>query len=46
MHPLFGYLQGREDATVMGICHLAMSECSLSIGEELFRYGVPGGVQA
>ncbi|CAL1131827.1 unnamed protein product [Cladocopium goreaui] len=41
-HPLFGHLQGNEDSTINGICHLAMSECSLVIGEELFRYGVTG----
>lgn len=41
-HPLFGHLHGKEDTILMGICHLAMSECSLVIGEELFRYGVRG----
>jgi len=42
MHPLFGHLQGKEDSMMLGICHLAMSERSLVIGEELFRYGTPG----
>eukprot|EP00931_Biecheleriopsis_adriatica_P072966 TRINITY_DN47344_c0_g1_i1.p1 TRINITY_DN47344_c0_g1~~TRINITY_DN47344_c0_g1_i1.p1 ORF type:complete len:975 (-),score=184.23 TRINITY_DN47344_c0_g1_i1:59-2947(-) len=41
-HPLFQYLSETEESTISSICHLAMREKSVIIGEELFRCGVRG----
>eukprot|EP00440_Ansanella_granifera_P019488 gb/GFBE01021168.1/.p1 GENE.gb/GFBE01021168.1/~~gb/GFBE01021168.1/.p1 ORF type:complete len:1046 (+),score=220.20 gb/GFBE01021168.1/:1-3138(+) len=41
-HPLFAHLAETEESTISSICHLAMMEKSLVIGEELFRCGVRG----
>lgn len=41
-HPLFHHLADTEESIVCSLCHLAMSEKSLVIGEELFRSGMRG----
>jgi len=42
VHPLFQHLAETEESTTSNICHWAMAELSLLVGEELFRCGMRG----
>eukprot|EP00930_Biecheleria_cincta_P046084 TRINITY_DN31782_c0_g1_i1.p1 TRINITY_DN31782_c0_g1~~TRINITY_DN31782_c0_g1_i1.p1 ORF type:complete len:933 (+),score=164.39 TRINITY_DN31782_c0_g1_i1:95-2893(+) len=41
-HPLFSHLTNTEESIISSVCHLAMSETRLPVGEELFRCGARG----